>query len=238
MLNFIKSKNKNIIKYLVLAIFFIAIFLQYFLNIFATNINARALSFSCVILCFVFTLFFVQKDKNIFISIGLFLNCIADIFLVLYYDKSNFLAGVSVFLFVQLFYAIYTVMLNKSRTAKIVNISLRSGLSIIIGIVGFIAKLTLYEIFSLIYIANFVLSCIYAFIHFKTELFYAIGSLIYICCDVFVGIPNGGAKILGFSGSFIDFLYSFDMAFVLYIPGVFVIALQVFYASFKYQKTN
>ena len=238
MLNFIKSKHKNLVKYLTLVIFFIAVFLQYFLSIFAVDINARALSFSCVVLCFIFTLLFVQKDKNIFISIGLFFNCIADIFLVLNYDESNFLAGVSIFLFAQLCYAIYTIMLNKSKTAKIVNIVLRSIVIVAIGIIGYIFGLTLYEIFSIIYITNFVLSCIYTFIYFKTELFYAIGSLLYIVCDIIVGITNGGAKILGLSGSFIDFLYSFDMAFVFYIPGVFVIALQVFYASFKHQKTN
>lgn len=207
------------------------VFSSYFIEIFANSffLNDRQLSYICVVFCFLLSLCFAKKDNTLLITLGLLFNCIADIFLVLNYSNQTMLAGVSVFLITQTFYALYTLTLCKSKTTKIINICARIIGSIIILLITLLAlKIKLYEAFSGVYIFNFVITLIVCLCNFKSQYIMCVGLFLYICCDVCVGLTNGGASILGFSGSFIDFLYSFDMAFVFYIPGVYFISLNNF----------
>ena len=47
-----------------------------------------------------------------------------------------------------------------------------------------------YAVLSMIYIANLVVSIIFAFLHFRQNKLLAIGLLLFLCCDIFVGLKE------------------------------------------------
>lgn len=195
------------------------------------------ISFLCVILCAgLATLFIDFTRKEQFICYALLLNIASDYFLVLNYSSENFVVGVSIFVAVQFMFAIYTILLNKTLLTKLVNIISRVVITATATtLLAIYFNLAVHEILAVIYITNFVLTLFWSLIYIKHTWVFSIGTLFYIICDVVVGITNGGADIFGFSGSFIDFLYTYDVAYWFYIPAVLLIAV---YSALKISKND
>lgn len=185
------------------------------------------ISYLCIILCAgLATLFIDFKKKEQFICYALLLNIASDYFLVLNYSSENFVVGLSIFIAVQFMYAVYTVLLNKTLVTKIVNIITRCVITVVVvQVLILFFALEIHEILAVIYITNFVITLFWSLIYIKQNWVFALGTFFYIICDVIVGITNGAADIFGFSGSFIDFLYSYDVAYWFYIPAALLIAI-------------
>ncbi len=170
------------------------------------NINSTLIKYISIILCFIFALY----TKNKFKSLALLFTCLADLFLLVllkYYEL-----GVFIFIFAQLTYLYYlrNININISNSILILRI-----LIIVIGtIILYLSNNfnLLYEL-VLIYFSTLLFNCLNAF-KVNKKLF-ALGLLLFICCDICVGLFN-----TPYSNSVIAFLM-----WVFYLPSQVLIVL-------------
>ena len=192
----------------------------------SANDPYNALSYASIGASFLLSLIFVRKSpKKILITLALGINVVADYFLVLMPSEQNRLIGVCIFLGVQFAYFLYTMFLVKGIGLKIVWIAIRVALCLLAGfLVPLWLKLDTLEMISLIYIVNsFVTLATIAF-HLRFEWLTFVGYFLFFACDIFVGLTYG-AGLLGITGTFLNILLNYDIAFFLYVPGIFIIAL-------------
>lgn len=224
-----EAKKLSISKLLITILFAGIIFAAYFFVIFGEikyPLKTAYFSYACVCACCLFALLFLRSKKQLLVVLALAVTVVADYFLILFPSEQNRLIGACVFCAVQLVYAIYTLVLNKSIGVRVVNIALRVALCLIAYfVVPIYFELALLEMIALMYIINFVVSILFMLIHIKTEWLMLLGYLLFFACDIFVGLSNGGAEILGITGNFLALINGYDFAFYFYIPGLFLIAL-------------
>lgn len=235
-----ETNKKPILKIFMSILFALIIFGGYFCVIFIdfqAPLKSSYFYFGCVCACFLFALLFMKmKPKSMVVVIALTLTVVADYYLILNLNalEENRLIGLCVFCGVQLLYAIYTLMLNRSIGTRVINIALRIGLCLIVYFVlPLYFELGLIEMISLMYISNFVVSILFLIAHIKTEWLMLLGYLLFFICDIFIGLSNGGAAFFGITGEFLNFITSNDVAFYFYIPGLFLIALSVVWKKEK-----
>lgn len=212
-----------------------AIFGIFFYVIFKGDFKPAYLSYSCVGLCFLFSLLFIKlNSKKILITLAFATNVVADYFLILAPSTENKLIGLYVFCGVQLFYLIYSLTLNQSIGAKIINLAFRVALCLLAYLIlpKYFVLGTL-ELVALMYIINFFVSLLVFLIHIKTEWLLLIGYLLFFVCDIFVGLSEGGFAILNLTGPFVDFVLSHNVHMWFYIPGLFLIATSSVWAKKK-----
>lgn len=185
------------------------------------------LCYACIIACFIFSLLFIKKDtKKILITIALALNVVADYFLVLTLSYKTQLIGVCIFCFIQFAYALYTIYLTKNVWLKLLNLLVRiAGTIVSYFIIQHFLHLETVEIISLLYAINCFITIIVLLFYFKTEWILFFGLLLLLICDIFVGLQYGAVDILGINGWFLNVLQNYDIAFICYIPGEYLIAL-------------
>ena len=152
-------------------------------------------SFSIVALAFLMNFIFIQKSLSfLFTALALSFTVFSDVLLVLL-DK-YYLTAVISFILVQIFYSCRIIVNTKSLKLKNLHIALRISLSLIsIILVSIILKddADLLTIASAICFVNLVLNVITSFINYKNKsdsLIFAIGLLLFMLCDFFVGINN------------------------------------------------
>ncbi|MBQ0017053.1 MAG: hypothetical protein KBT30_00295 [Clostridiales bacterium] len=215
-----KSKIKNIIA-IILSVIILALYLKVLIFGEAHYVEG----FLGIPLAFLISALFLDiKNSKAFITYALLLNSIADVFLVL--TRTHQEVGVSIFILAQICYMIYTLMLDKKLWVKLVNISSRVIISVVaVVVLKSLFNLELLEMLSVIYITNSCITCLFLGVHIKTKLLMFIGFILFILCDIVVGLTWGGAEILNLSGAFIDLLYKFDFAFLFYVPGIYLISL-------------
>lgn len=152
-------------------------------------------SFSIVVLAFFMNFMFMKKSLSfLFTALALAFTVFSDVLLVLL-DK-YYLTAVISFVFVQIFYSCRIIVNTKSLKLKTLHIASRISLSLIsIILVSIILKddADLLTIASAICFVNLVLNVITSFINYKNKsdsLIFAIGLLLFMLCDFFVGINN------------------------------------------------
>jgi len=201
--------------------------------------DRRYLGYGAIALCFLFSLLFIRKDlKKIFITLALATNVAADYFLVFSTNSGTDkykMIGLWIFLGMQLFYFLYTLAVQKSNAARTINFALRvTAILVVIFILGKRFSLGLKEELAIIYIANSVVTLFVMLFHCKTEWLAAIGMLLFILCDVCVGLNEGGFEVINVSsGWFYEFITGHDVAFWFYTPGIFLISLSSVWAKKK-----
>jgi hypothetical protein len=145
------------------------------------HINSTLIKYISIILCFIYALFSKKKLK----SIALLFTCLADLFLLVL--LKHYELGVFIFIFAQLIYLYYL----RNIDIKISNsILIFRVLIIIIGtIILYLSNNfnLLYEL-VLIYFSTLLFNCFNAFI--VKEKTFALGLILFICCDVCVGLFN------------------------------------------------
>ena len=118
---------------------------------------------------------------------------------------------------------IYTLLLNKSIGARVVNIAVRVALVLCVWfILPTYVELDTYQLMSLIYLSNFLVSLGVFLVHIKTQWLLFLGFLLVFVSALISFFVNGGIALFGLSG--LNFLLDFDYAFLFYIPGLFLIA--------------
>lgn len=145
------------------------------------KINSSYIKYMGIILCFLFAL---TNHKQPFVISTIF-TLIADFFLLIidkYYE-----VGVLNFIVVQITYLYFLGNIDKGYFNMFLYIR---GLFIIaaMAILYFLHQLTLLNGLVAIYFINLVLNCIQAFVLKQKTL--ALGLLLFVCCDVCVGLHN------------------------------------------------
>ena len=232
-----KSKV-NVLKILISIVFGIAILGAWGYVIWKGEpFGRRYLSYGAIALCFLFSLLFIKKlPKKVFIMLALAANVAADYFLVFANSLTDTykLIGVCIFCGSQLFYMLYTLSLAKGNGEKVINLGTRVALCLIAYfILPRYLALTVLEMIAVMYAINFVVTIFFVLLHIKTEWLTLIGMILFLLCDVHVGLVNGGIAALGITGDFANFLTSRDWAYYVYTPGVFLIALSSVVAKKK-----
>ena len=229
-----ENKKINLLKMIVSCVFAFAILGAYAYHIWKGEPFDRPyLYYGAVGLCMLFSLLFVKSNiKKILITLALMLTVVADYFLVFNATDANKAIGLYVFCGVQFVYLIYSLVITKNNFARALNFGSRAGLSVAaILILPRYLTLTTMQIVAVIYIINALITLITLAVHMKTEWLTFIGFLLFMICDVAIGLTNGGAEIIGISGGLIDFLNTYDIAFFCYIPGLFLISLSSVWAK-------
>lgn len=238
--------RKPINKHNLLMIGFLAIeFILWLLIIKIINLTIKdpELSGQFVIVAqFTFVVFnvactFLFNRKINLIHIGLIATLFGDFFLTLL--RPQLLeAGLAFFLIAHLIYSVF-LLKQQSKQAQRVHIILRSALSVAVIVVAFILfgkSINLLILLAAVYVVNFAINIVYAFMKFKTNYLFAIGLVLFFLCDIIIGLracESIGLFTIELNG-FIDQFCSWrflnppfgeNVAWIYYCPSQTLIAL-------------
>ena len=200
--------------------------------------DRRYLGYGAICLCFLFSLIFINKNpKKLFITFALATEVAADYFLVFANDSGTDkykLIGLGFFLGMQFFYFLYTLAVQRHNGTRALNFAIRlAAILVILFIVPKYAAIGAKEKMAMIYIINSVITWLVMLVHIKTEWLAAIGMLLFIACDVFVGLNEGGFEFFNITGEALEILTRYDYAFWFYTPGIFLLSLSSVWAKKK-----
>lgn len=191
----------------------------------------RYLSFSSILLAFIFSLMFLSfKDKTYLTQFALFFTVVADVFLVLINPQNQALAMTS-FSIVQILYLIRILLETKNKKINLINLIVRVVLICIVEIITIIVvkdKVDYVCLISMFYYTNLILNLIFAFINLKKSPLLAIGLVFFLLCDTFVGLSS--AIDVYITVSHTSWLYKlvfadFNFIWFFYIPSQTLLAL-------------
>lgn len=245
-------KNISFFKILMIFVMTAVIFIPYFWIVFdvkfpgevswlATNI----LTFVCICACFLYSSLFLKFNmKSFLVTIALGGLVASNYFLL--FDNSfvenpqmlslYILCGVqSVFLF-------YSLLLCKGNGIRIVNLAVRVAGSLVVCLLlpeYFPEIFTLANAVSIVYMFNFLLTILHLlFFHIKDNWLLVLGLVLLFASEVFSLFSGIWVDIYGISGSFVDFLTNYNLAFYLYIPALFILATSAVFSKKLNNKKN
>lgn len=205
--------------------------IQLILYVMIFTVGGDFVRYLVIIFAFVFSLLFISREKNSYLTVGaLAFTLIADLFLVMF-DPARQLAGMIFFCGAQFFYAARVHFLIESKAAKNITLVLRTTAILTVQIVTVIVLGDAYDALSavsMLYFTNIILSTVFAFIHFKKQPLYALGMLLFVFCDIFVGLSGALGTYLPVSKGSIIYKIAhppFDAAWMFYAPSQTLIAI-------------
>ena len=205
--------------------------LQLALYVMIFAVGGSFVRYLVIIFSFLFSVLFISKDKNSYLTAGaLAFTLVADLFLVML-DPARQLAGMIFFCGAQFFHAARVHFLFEGKKAKSITLILRAAAIIAVQIVTVIVLGDSYDALSavsMLYFTNIILNTVYAFIHFKKQSVYALGMLLFVFCDIFVGLSSAiGTYLAVAEGSLIYRIVhpSFDAVWMFYAPSQTLIAI-------------
>ena len=182
----------------------------------------------------------LNPKNGLFILVAMLFTLAADYYLVAL-PTAKELEGVTVFLGTQLFLFLHILINDEDRRSRRVHIITRISLSVIIVLVAFAVlgddtdKLA---IISVIYYANLVASTIFAHRSGRGGAILTIGLLLFMLCDINVGLSNLDYTYIG--GGFKEgtLLYEIvnsdiDLAWFFYIPSQTLIPMTLLFCDKK-----
>lgn len=190
----------------------------------------RGLQFSAVALAFLYALIRLFTGKiHLFLLFGLLLTVISDFFLVLLPDVDKAFP-MTTFFFAQLCYAaaIYFAGIPVLRLVHLIVRGVLSLVGILIAVIVLWGRVDYLAIISILYFVNLLVNVVFALIQFWKRPFLAVGLLLFLCCDLFIGLQS--ATSLGYF-PLPDWLHAmvfapFNFAWLFYIPSQTLIALE------------
>lgn len=187
-------------------------------------------SYAAVLLaCTFVVLCFEPTPRWALTQAALVFTACADYFLVVKGAERQFLAMLF-FSCTQLSYAARLFVEEKRKTRRTVHLVLRAGFPLLVIAVTFMVLgggTDRVALISMFYFANLILNAIFAFLQGKGARLFAIGLVLFLCCDVFIGLSLiEGWLPLTESG----FLYAlahpgFNAAWLFYVPSQALLAL-------------
>ena len=195
---FLSSTLKKVFLILVLLVelFLYTLFLYFDFNDINIEIS-NWLKYVGIIICFLASLIPIfsknSAKSQYFIPFSLFFTLISDYFLLINTDKNLYIFGVVIFIIVQLSYFIYIETLKKNKTSFLISLIFRIILSSILIIVLSIIRFDLLSIVSACYFVELLMNFITSLSLIKINkyfLIFSIGLLLFIGCDISVGLTN------------------------------------------------
>ena len=195
---FLSSTLKKVFLILVLLVelFLYTLFLYFDFNDINIEIS-NWLKYVGIIICFLASLIPIfsknSAKSQYFIPFSLFFTLVSDYFLLINTDKNLYIFGVVIFIIVQLSYFIYIETLKKNKTSFLISLIFRIILSSILIIVLSIIRFDLLSIVSACYFVELLMNFITSLSLIKINkyfLIFSIGLLLFIGCDISVGLTN------------------------------------------------
>ena len=195
---FLSSTLKKVFLILVLLVelFLYTLFLYFDFNDINIEIS-NWLKYVGIIICFLASLIPIFSKNaaktQYFIPFSLFFTLVSDYFLLINTDKNLYIFGVVIFIIVQLSYFIYIETLKKNKTSFLISLIFRIILSSILIIVLSIIRFDLLSIVSACYFVELLMNFITSLSLIKINKFFlifSIGLLLFIGCDISVGLTN------------------------------------------------
>ena len=195
---FLSSTLKKVFLILVLLVelFLYTLFLYFDFNDINIEIS-NWLKYVGIIICFLTSLIPIfsknSAKSQYFIPFSLFFTLVSDYFLLINTDKNLYIFGVVIFIIVQLSYFIYIETLKKNKTSFLISLIFRIILSSILIIVLSIIRFGLLSIVSACYFVELLMNFITSLSLIKINKFFlifSIGLLLFIGCDISVGLTN------------------------------------------------
>lgn len=223
-------KEKTTVKIFALA-FIIA---ELILGILIQTVGGGELSFSSIVLAFLFSVFvsFSLKFSTdaLFTSFALLFTVCADFCLVILDPREQFLSMVF-FSTVQIFYFLRLIRLSSGKRENIIHFSVR-GTAIILALL--LTAIVLGEsadalsLISMFYYANLIVNLAFSVKHIKTSVMLPIGLLCFILCDTLVGLSELGSLYMNFSEDSIIYKLThteLNLIWLFYVPSQTLISL-------------
>jgi len=194
------------------------------------------LEYSAICLCFISGLVFFLKMKShltFFIFGGLLFTLVADTFLVLLNAYLNYAfqcIAMTSFSICQIFYLLAIQSISKSSRERWINLGVRIFLFIAFEIAALIIVFPSFNylvFISLFYFSQLIASIIFSFFHIKSHPFLAIGLLLFIGCDIFIGLYYLVDILALPSTHFLAIFtsYNFNYAWLFYLPSQVLLSL-------------
>ena len=206
-----------------------------FLDFFNENfIVSSWLKYSGIIGCLLISFLAIISKKpakpQYFFQISFIFTLISDYFLLINSNENNNLYGVSFFIIVQLIYFIYIEYIKKDKMSFLLSLSIRAVITILVIIILKFQNFDRLSILSACYFIELLMNFITSFGLIKMNKFYlifTIGLLLFIGCDVSVGLYNldileAESKIL-----------VGNLMWTFYLPSQVLIAFSIFVDSRK-----
>lgn len=160
------------------------------------TVSSTPVKFAAICLCGVTALLGAKTFDGALVALALCFTVAADWFLLV--RDEHYQLGVGLFIAVQLLYAFRLYRLRGARFPKwalalrVVSLLFcwylaERSIHVTCG-----AGIPLYMIFSLFYFANLCINTAEAFVLGKNQRIFAVGLLLFVCCDICVGAWNLG----------------------------------------------
>ena len=229
------------IKFLLLG--YLAIELTLYVLIFLTTDILNAwISYSAIILNFIMAMILFKKSKNVVLTeVALLMTCFADLFLVILNPQIQLVAMIF-FCITQGCYFLRIVLNTSSKTQRFWHIGIRAVLSVLGILATFLVlkeKTDALAVISIFYFVNLFLNVIFAFMQTKKSLLFAMGLVLFMCCDVLIGLNVAGEGYLSFvEGSVLAWLAnpSIPLAWGFYVPSQVLIVLSLVFNKYNDNK--
>ena len=189
------------------------------------------LSFSSVLLAFLFALLFIGfKYKKYLTQFALLFTVVADVFLILIHPINQAVA-MTAFSAVQILYLLRILFETNNKKINLINLTIRAVLIVIVEIITIIVvkdNLDYVSIISMFYYVNLILNLVFAFVNFKKSPLLALGLVFFLLCDTFVGLSSAiGVYISVASNTWLYRLVFADFNFIwfFYIPSQTLLSL-------------
>ncbi len=205
------------------------------LGILVQTLSGRAVmwvSFGAVILaCAFFALFFERSPHWGFTQLALVCTVCADYFLVVHPEQPQF-AAMLFFSVTQFAYGARLCLEEAGRTRRTVQLAVRGGVSLLAVLLTLLVlgkgadKVALVSLF---YFANLLLNVVLAFLSRERNWLFATGLLLFVFCDVFVGLSliEGYLPLAKESLLYRLAHPGFNLAWVFYVPSQALLALSL-----------
>lgn len=231
MIYYIKRKPITILFIIFEALLFLLIH-------FADLSNRKAVCFTSIAFCFLYSLLYYKKKDVIFEISALLFTVISDVFLVLLRARQQGLAMVF-FSIAQLMHFAFIFSNQTDKKDKTVHLIVRVALSIITIIISVLTlkdKTDFVSVISMFYFANLIVNIIYAFKNYNAFPLLAVGLSLFIMCDVCVGLQSAVGVYLNIEkgSTLYNMLYpGIDLVWLFYLPSQTLISLNTKYYDKK-----
>ena len=184
-----------------------------------------------IILVLLYSLLFKNKNISVLLMQLAFVFTLAsDTFLVGVAPKIQWLAMTTFFIVQSLYFA---KMLLSIKAKKYVadNIAIRAiliGCAVLLGWLVLKEKLDYVAAISLMYFASIIHNVILAFVLFKKSPLMALGMLLFLCCDIVVGLNSAIGVYISVPETSILYKIAFaqfNLAWTFYLPSQTMLAL-------------
>jgi hypothetical protein len=242
------NKTRDVLTTVYISLFLIAVIILFTFIVFVPfTKNLYILEYAGICLCFVTGIIvFLRKRThfNLFILLALFFTLIADTFLVLLSPHLNYTfqsLAMTSFSLCQICYLVAIQLVKKSKRELCINLAIRAALLIALEVVALVVLQSSfnYLVFvSLFYFSQLVVNIVFSFIHARSHLFLALGLLLFLGCDFFIGLGYLVDILQLPADHFINSLISvnFNFAWLFYLPSQVLLSLSGLFSIVRRHK--